>query len=368
MIARDGLDRLIRELALDYRVLGPSSRNGSIVFAEIGSLFELPIGMRLEDSPGRSQLVEGASGVVFGFAVGPESPKKWLYPSERVLFRARRVGPSFEVTRDPGDERPLAFVGARGCDLAAIAAQDRILIHGPLADERYAGRRASMFVVAVNCSRPSAMCFCGSMGTGPSVRSGFDLALTELLEPEHRFVVEVGTEKGASLLAKVSSASATSADLEARDSVERAASSALTRELDVAPLPEVFDRALESKRWSGLAARCMSCTNCTLVCPTCFCVTFEDTTDLTGTEATRHQRWDSCFSTTHSYLHGGSVRRSGAARYRQWMTHKLGTWSAQFGTSGCVGCGRCTTWCPAGIDFVEVAKSFVKDDEARRQG
>jgi hypothetical protein len=89
-----------------------------------------------------------------------------------------------------------------------------------------------------------------------------------------------------------------------------------------------------------------------LVCPTCFCSTVEDTTDLSGEVATRTRVWDSCFTLGHSYIHGGSVRPTTATRYRQWLTHKLDTWWDQFGTSGCVGCGRCTTWCPAEIDLL----------------
>jgi formate hydrogenlyase subunit 6/NADH:ubiquinone oxidoreductase subunit I len=108
-----------------------------------------------------------------------------------------------------------------------------------------------------------------------------------------------------------------------------------------------------------VAQRCLACTNCTLVCPTCFCVAVEDTTDLAGDHVERHRRWDSCFTAGHSYVHGGSVHASTASRYRQWMTHKLSTWFDQFGSSGCVGCGRCIAWCPAAIDITEEAAAIT---------
>jgi ferredoxin len=92
-----------------------------------------------------------------------------------------------------------------------------------------------------------------------------------------------------------------------------------------------------------------------MVCPTCFCTTPEDITDVTGEHAERWERWASCFELDFSYLHGGSVRQSGVGRYRHWITHKLSTWYDQFGHSGCVGCGRCIAWCPVGIDITEEA-------------
>ena len=94
---------------------------------------------------------------------------------------------------------------------------------------------------------------------------------------------------------------------------------------------ELLYRNLEHPRWDEVAERCLTCGNCTMVCPTCFCTTVEDVTDLAGDEAERVRRWDSCFTLDYSYVHGGSVRPSARSRYRQWMTHKLATWIDQFG-------------------------------------
>jgi sulfhydrogenase subunit beta (sulfur reductase) len=117
-----------------------------------------------------------------------------------------------------------------------------------------------------------------------------------------------------------------------------------------------------------VASRCLGCANCTLACPTCFCASVSDTTDLEGETAARVRRWDSCFTLDHSYIHGGSVRASLRARYRQWLTHKLASWIDQFGVSGCVGCGRCITWCPVGIDITEeVAAIRARDGASRRE-
>ncbi len=125
------------------------------------------------------------------------------------------------------------------------------------------------------------------------------------------------------------------------------------RRMDTSNIKELLYRNLDHPRWDNVAARCLTCGNCTMACPTCFCTTVEDTTDLTGTRAERWRRWDSCFTMDFSYISGGSIRASSKSRYRQWMTHKLASWIDQFGTSGCVGCGRCITWCPVGIDITE---------------
>jgi Fe-S-cluster-containing hydrogenase component 2 len=126
---------------------------------------------------------------------------------------------------------------------------------------------------------------------------------------------------------------------------------------------DLLTRNLEHPRWDNVAERCLSCANCTMVCPTCFCTSVEDASDLAGLETSRSRRWDSCFTMDHSYVHGGSVRASTKSRYRQWLTHKLSTWHDQFDTSGCVGCGRCITWCPVGIDITEEVRA-IADSEA----
>jgi formate hydrogenlyase subunit 6/NADH:ubiquinone oxidoreductase subunit I len=191
------------------------------------------------------------------------------------------------------------------------------------------------------------------MGTGPQAESGYDLALTELLDAPHRFLVDVGSERGAELLAELPRREATTSDLASAVASGEAARGRMGRTMETDGVRDLLLASLDSPRWDDVASRCLSCANCTLVCPTCFCSTVEDATDLTGDHAERWRVWDTCFSVDYSYIHGGSIRPSTRSRYRQWLTHKLATWQDQFGTSGCVGCGRCITWCPVGIDITE---------------
>ncbi len=275
----------------------------------------------------------------------------------------RRRRPTVE--EEPLDETPLAFIGVRACELHAIEIQDRVFLGGAHVDRDYAARRDGAFLVAVNCFEPGGTCFCASMGTGPKVESGYDLALTELLDGEHRFLVEAGTERGAEVLAELPGRRQPTGDLDAAAASVESAAGRMGRTMETFDLRDLLARNLEHPRWDDVAERCLTCGNCTLVCPTCFCSAVEDETDLSGGEAERWRVWDTCFSVDYSYIHGGSIRPSDRSRYRQWMTHKLGTWHDQFGSSGCVGCGRCITWCPVGIDITEEVAAIRATEERR---
>ena len=296
---------------------------------------------------------------MFGYAVGPHSWKRFLHPPIQRLWQARREGDEFTVVEDEAAAEPLAFIGVRACELRAIAIQDRVFLGGQYLDTPYKVRREHAFIVAVNCGQAGGTCFCVSMDAGPKVETGFDLALTELVENGHQlFVLEVGSAAGADLVSEFSTRPATEAEIAAAEQVTARTSGQMRRSLDTSGLKELLQANPNHPRWDEVAERCLTCGNCTNVCPTCFCTSIEDTTDLAGATAERVRRWDSCFTLDFSYIHGGSVRNSPRSRYRQWMTHKLAHWIDQFGSSGCVGCGRCITWCPVGIDITQEAAAI----------
>lgn len=353
-----------------YAVRGPVVRDGTVVLGPVSRTSDLPIGLRDVQDAGTYRLESRGDDRVFGFATGMGSAKSVFFPTEHVLWRGRRDDTGFSVepaTEDP--EAPYALIGVRSCDLAAVGVQDTVLAGRRFADDSYVARRAEAFVVAVTCSDPGGTCFCVSMGTGPRPSpergAAYDLGLTELHEVDdegHRLLVEVTSERGAQVLEQVAARlgggslrPARDLDTAAADEVAGRAAGRMGRTLDTAGLKDLLYAAADSPVWDDVAQRCLSCTNCTAVCPTCFCTDVHDVTDLTGDALARTRVWDSCFTTDYSYLHGGSVRSSSRSRYRQWMTHKLASWIDQFGTSGCVGCGRCVTWCPVGIDLTEEA-------------
>jgi len=353
----DGFERLLVSLRDDgFRLVGPTARDGAIQLDEIAGIEDLPRGVGDEQSPARYRLRHREDDELFGWAVPSQPWKKQFLPARLDLVHIRRKGSSLEADSATPDAHPVAIIGARPCEVAAMRVQDRVLRDGSHADGDYAARRAAAFVLAVNCGTPSGTCFCVSMDTGPRAKAGFDLAATELMEPNHRFLMEVGTVAGARVLDRVEPAAATDGDIAAAEGLVAGAAKKMGRALDTKGLPERLLANLEHPRWDDVAERCLGCGNCTLACPTCFCTTVEDASDLAGDVATRTRTWDSCFALDFAYIHGGSVRPTLRARYRQWLTHKLATWVEQFGTSGCVGCGRCITWCPVGIDLtVEAA-------------
>jgi sulfhydrogenase subunit beta (sulfur reductase) len=355
VIDLDGLHALVGVLRdRGYCVVGPTLRDNAIVYEEIASADELPAGWTEVQDAATYRVERRDDEARFGYPVGPHSWKRWLLPARVRLWQARRGDDgrtAFE--EEPPPDRPFAFLGVRPCDLHAIAVQDRVFLEGAFVERDYAARRESAFLVAVNCGVPGGTCFCASMGTGPRAESGFDLALTELLQGGHRFVVEAGSDRGAEIVGDLMGRAASPEDVGAALQVTHDAVALMGRHVESFDLRDLLARNVESPRFAATAERCLTCGNCTLVCPTCFCTSVDDVNSLTEDVAERVRRWDSCYSQQYSYIHGGSVRPSSRARYRQWLTHKFGTWVDQFGTSGCVGCGRCITWCPVGIDVTE---------------
>ena len=335
-------------------MVGPQVRSQSIVFDELTSADDLPAGWQDVQDGGTFRLERRDDQALFAHTVGHDSLKRLLFPPIVPTWRARRGDDGGLEVEAPDPPPRYAFVGLRSCDLHAVAIQDRVFLGDRYVEPDYEARRSDAFFVAVNCGRAGGNCFCVSMDTGPRATARYDLALTELLdEAGHRFLVEVGSDRGAEVLAEIAHRAAEPEECaEADATVERTAAS-MGRTLDTTDIRDLLQANAEHPRWDDVADRCLNCGNCTLVCPTCFCSTVEDRTDLAGQEAERTRLWDSCFTLDHSYIHGGAVRRSGRSRYRQWMTHKLSSWIDQFGTSGCVGCGRCITWCPVAIDITE---------------
>jgi sulfhydrogenase subunit beta (sulfur reductase) len=362
VIDGEALQQLIDALvSRGYRVIAPTMRSGAIAYDSVTRLEELPIGWTDRQEAGTYHLEPRDDDAVFGYAVGSHSWKQFLHPPVEQLWQARRDGNGFAVSACEPAPEPLAFIGVRACELHAIAIQDRVFVEGPYHDRRYQWRRGQAFIVAVNCSNAGGTCFCASMETGPEVTAGFDLALTELLDDgNHSFLLEIGSATGVEVAGTLPHRPATAAEIEAAARVVARTRNTMGRTLDTTGLKEALQNNPEHPRWEEVAARCLACANCTMVCPTCFCTTVDDTTDLTGSVVERTRRWDSCFTLDFSYIHGGSVRQSTRARYRQWMTHKLANWLDQFGSSGCVGCGRCITWCPVGIDITDLA-SGIRD-------
>lgn len=376
-IAKDQLEVIVNEFrARGYRAILPKVADGAVVYDEAENISQLPIGVLDEQEGGSYRLKSSSRDGYFDYVVGPHSVKRYLFPPTETLLHADRVEGRWQFASPLPESELTVIVGVRSCDLHAIAIQDRVFLEGTYVDQGYKARREKLALVAVNCRRAAPTCFCHSMGTGPAVLQGYDLALTEL---DDGFAVEVGTPLGGEVLNACQLSSFTVDDVKSirqnstrlHDMMEQGGRGfadednqqleAHGRKLDTEGIRDLLVNSLEHPRWDDVAQRCLSCANCTLVCPTCFCSSIEDVTDLAGEHVERERSWGSCFTAEHSYMNTGVVRNSTRSRYRQWLVHKLATWMDQFDTSGCVGCGRCITWCPVGIDLTQEVAAIRGD-------
>lgn len=342
---------------LGYTVIAPTLRKGVIKLGPITGSDEIARGLRDLQDAGHYRLEEGDEALFFEYVVGPDSAKGYFFPARQELFTLNIKSGRFSLHQSRVQVPKYALFGLRPCDLAAIRVQDRVFEGKEPggagrceAELSYRRIRSQSLLIALNCTRPGGTCFCDSMGTGPKATQGFDVTMTEL---RSGFVAEAGSEAGMSLLHKLPLREPSSAELELADLKMERAREQMGRVLDTRDIVELLDRNIEHERWDKVAARCLSCGNCTMVCPTCFCSTVSDSSDLVLKRAARTRHWESCFTHQFSYTTMGPHRNTIRGRYRHWMRHKLGTWWQQFGTSGCIGCGRCITWCPVGIDLTE---------------
>jgi NAD(P)H-flavin reductase/NAD-dependent dihydropyrimidine dehydrogenase PreA subunit len=351
-LPRADLDRLLALLHEDGRtIIGPLVRDGAIVYDEVRSIADLPAGWTDEQAPGRYRLTHTESERLFDFTVGPQGWKRYTQPPRVPLGTAARHNGEVRFEPAAPEPRRLAFLGVRACEIAALLVQDRALAAGPFVDDDYRARRQNALVVGVQCTRAGATCFCSSMGTGPEVTNGHDLVLTEL---DDGFLVDAGSQAGARLLAQLGAEPATAEqEAGAANGVASARAAMAGQGVANEGLPARLMDRLDHPRWIEVADRCLACANCTMVCPTCFCTSVGAISDLDGAVTKSERRWDSCFNGDFAKVAGGNFRPRRQDRYRQWLTHKFATWHEQFGTSGCVGCGRCITWCPVGIDVRE---------------
>ncbi|HEX4145478.1 MAG TPA: 4Fe-4S dicluster domain-containing protein [Pirellulales bacterium] len=350
-LAKADFALLFRALAdRGYEIVGPTVAQGAIVYDRVTSVDDLPQGWTEVQGPGSYRLTKRDDDALFGFVVGPHSWKQFLFPSSATVATAERTSDGWQMHSPTEPQPKYAFLGVRACEIAAMRVQDRVFLEGPYVDPIYAARRQQALIVAVNCTQAAPTCFCTSMNTGPRCQSGFDLALTEL---DGGFTIESGSDTGKELLECLTAQVASRQQLQDAVVARQKAVDDIKRRLDTDGIRDLLLSNLEHPRWNEVSERCLSCSNCTMVCPTCFCSSVKEVTDLQGDHVERQRQWDSCFSADFSYMNGGIVRNQIRSRYRQWLTHKLASWIDQFDTSGCVGCGRCITWCPVGIDLTE---------------
>lgn len=359
-LARDRTQALVDALRAGGRhLVGPCVRDGAVVYEPLDDAAQLPHGLRDAQSPGCYRLEQQDTPRCFAWANGPQALKPLVFAPREQLWGSRRTEDgTLEFLASEVTAEATAVLGVRACDLAALALQDRHFLDGTHSDPGYRARRESLFLVAVHCTSPADTCFCASTGDGPRAEGGFDVAL---YETDDGFVVTSGSLAGRALCSVLPLVELSQEVFAAANAEVEAAGESQRRSLPGQDLRVPLMARLEHPRWAEVAERCLSCGNCTAVCPTCFCHAEVERPDIDGRHSAHYRQWDSCFTEGHSRLSGFVVRPDTRTRYRQWLVHKLATWHDQYGRSGCVGCGRCVTWCPVGIDITEEARALCAD-------
>jgi ferredoxin len=354
------LDAMVDALCAQFdEVVAPVLVDGVIRMRPIDGADELPSGVTDDQRPGSYRATVTGGAQRFSYAVGPDSLKAIVHPPRSPVWAMTRDDAgNVAVSVAPTHPIRRAVLGARACDLAGLERLGRTQLDGPHPDRHHAAARDELFLIGIDCSTPAPTCFCESTGTGPFVDGGADLSMTELDGDDGvRYVVRAGSERGREFAETLGLRAAEPEEVSNAERVRRSVHT--TERAMPADAATIVLADLEHPHWDDVAERCLTCGNCTAVCPTCFCTDMDDRVGLDGHTAQRDRVWDTCFSLEYSHVGPGPVRSSPRSRYRQWLTHKLGTWHDQFGESGCVGCGRCITWCPVGIDLTAEVEALA---------
>ncbi|XOV78621.1 MAG: 4Fe-4S dicluster domain-containing protein [Aestuariibacter sp.] len=332
-----------------YQVIGPQVKNGAILYEPLDNIEQLPWGQQEEVEAGRYTLVDSEKSRCFSWNTGPQSLKPWLFKPTQMLWTAETSEDGFRFKMQEPEAKHLAFLGVRSCDIAALYLQDKHFMHGSYPDPWYTEQRKKLCLVAVNCSRSASTCFCCSTEDGPEATYGFDILLDEL---DDGYLILAKSGKGSRVMSNLKVQASTEEQRQQATQQIQTAAQQQRKMPDGKSLLKIAEH-LNDTQWLQIAERCLACGNCTSVCPTCFCSKQESQTEINTEQHQQVRYWDSCFSEKHSYMGGKHIRGEISQRYRQWLLHKLVTWQEQYQRSGCVGCGRCISWCPAAIDIVE---------------
>lgn len=318
-----------------FRLIGPVGEDGLASFSEAPSSASFSMGYK------STMLPPG---------------KLFIYKPVLDLFRFESVskGAPKVIETLPVAEKQV-IVGIHPCDTHAITYLDRVFL-GQWEDPYYSKIRENTLIISLNCSFVSENCFCRSMGTGPffKAESGTDIVLTDF---EDRWLIEIKSPRAGELF-KAAGIGASEEDIARKSEMEKTLIEGFKKSVETKGLETLLREGAAHPLWERISEeRCLSCSNCVMVCPTCFCYDVSEETGIDLKDSTRLRRWDSCQDMAFSEVHGGNFRQRRAGRLRQFVTHKLGH-ARQFGSALTVGCGRCITWCPTGIDLVEIAKEI----------
>ena len=321
LLEKAALPHFLGEVSRSYSVIGPVAKGKDFVFEPLAQ----PPDVRLD------------------YVTTILPPKKFFHAPLQTLFFFGEG----EVKAAAEEEGIRVLFGVHPCDVNALRILD-VVYTKEFPDPYYQKNRERTLIVALNCNQPGENCFCASLGTGPELEEGYDLLLTDLGES---YLIEAGSKAGEELLEVAELPPAPRFLKVEKAKRMEAARAAFKKGLPHGGLEELLLKNFTHPLWEELKEQCLACGSCTMVCPTCFCYSVKDVVELSLTNGRRERVWDSCMLLAYAAVAlGGNFRKEREARLKHRLLHKLIYYRPQFGTLGCVGCGRCVTNCPVKID------------------
>lgn len=287
-------------------------------------------------------------------------PKKYVLPQREPLLDFGR-GEAGRPRQEPSGKRIV--LGVHTCDLAGFHCLDIAMGERP-EDPYYRARKEKLVLFGLECLKKcDRYANCVSMGNY-FVKGGFDLMFTPLGE---RFIVQVATSLGEEILERTGGwRPAEGSEIEQLESLRKRKGGEAIEELAIARdlVPEVFAwTPVDSPVWKDLDRRCIACGNCTMVCPTCYCFDVEDEWDLDQEHGTRSRIWDSCQNEEFAVASGFNFRKERGMRQRHRYYRKFKYPVDKYQHFFCIGCGRCTRTCMAGISLIETVDQLAMEFE-----
>ncbi len=334
VIDSEELPNLIDAFLAEYEVIAPVKSGRSYAFEPIESFDEIEL----------------------DYPTTLTSLKKYFLPPRETLFEYDVE--AADVKDFSLNIKPRVLFGAHACDINALNNLNLVFEDTRYPDPYFEAHRASMMVIGINCS-PTSSCFCHLLDSD-EVRSGYDLFLQDL---GGKYLISIGSVEAANILeAACNPREATDEDRRAFREITRKRQEAFDPSIpDIQEIPMLMDAFHSDPFWEELGSRCLSCTACSAVCPTCYCFDIVDTLDPDGKTGKRERVWDACTSPQFAEVAGGyNFRASGRDRVRHRMYHKLNGFNSKYGRYLCVGCGRCVRACKADISPIEVLRFFER--------
>ncbi len=340
IVSKDNFFAWLDSLRDQFTLIGPVTDDGQTEFRRIDSVRQLDMAYQSTMlSPG----------------------KVYLYKPREELFRFSLDG-DLEIREPRADDERRVIIGLHSCDTKAVLYLDKTFL-GAFHDPRYEARRNNTVIIELNCETAGKNCFCSSMGTGPYLHAetGYDMQLTDF---GSEYLVELKTDRARSMFTVDDVRPAGRDEFVTKQEKEQRVSATFTKRIDTKGLDVLLRKNSQHRVWRITAEEaCLSCSNCVMVCPTCFCYDITDEVSMDRKSARRLRQWDACQDAHFAEVHGGNFRGRRTARLRQFVTHKLAQ-TNQYGVYATVGCGRCITWCPTGIDLTEIAKEVQRSESA----